>query len=136
MEFPLPPVGLLTWLWENAVALFTSQSLGPQDLAVVAAPAELISTRLEPGVDPIAEARRRGEILLIIRMGNIDLDAKGTPPLDAPSPFAAPRQLPPPVPSGPPSTEGISTGPVDSTEPAPFSASPIQGGIGPRPELP
>ena len=61
-----------------------------QDLAAVAGPAEVISTRFEPGVDPIAEARRRGEILAIIRMGNIDLDAKGTPPLDAPNPFAGP----------------------------------------------
>jgi hypothetical protein len=59
-----------------------------QDLAAVAGPAEVISTRLEPGVDPIAEARRRGEILLIVRMGNIDLDAKGTPAMDAPNPFA------------------------------------------------
>jgi hypothetical protein len=72
-----------------------------QDLAAVAGPAEVISTRLEPGVDPIAEARRRGEILLIIRMGNIDLDAKGTPPLDAPNPFAGPPMPPPPLPTGP-----------------------------------
>ena len=72
-----------------------------QDLAAVAGPAEVISTRLEPGVDPIVEARRRGEILLIIRMGNIDLDAKGTPPLDAPNPFAGPPMPPPPPPTGP-----------------------------------
>lgn len=62
-----------------------------QDLAAVAGPAEVISTRLEPGVDPINEARRRGEILLIVRLGNIDLEAKGTPAIDAPSPFAGPR---------------------------------------------
>jgi len=68
-----------------------------QDLAAVAGPAEVISTRLEPGVDPIAEARRRGEILLIVRLGNIDLEAKGTPPIDAPNPFAAR----PPLPGGP-----------------------------------
>ena len=52
-------------------------------------------------MDPIAEARKRGEILLIIRMGNIDLDAKGTPALDAPNPFAGPGPGfggPPPVP--------------------------------------
>lgn len=73
-----------------------------QDIAAVAGPAEVISTRLEPGMDPIAEARRRGEILLIIRMGNIDLDAKGTPPLDAPNPFAMPPagRLPAPIPGG------------------------------------
>src|SRR5262245_14950601 len=82
-----------------------------QDLAAVAGPAEVISTRLEPGVDPIAEARRRGEILLIIRMGNIDLDAKGTPPLDAPNPFAGP-----PPGFGPPPMPPV-TGPAPKTMP-------------------
>jgi hypothetical protein len=33
----------------------------------------LVSTRLGPGVDPIAEADRRGAILAIVRMGNKDL---------------------------------------------------------------
>lgn len=33
----------------------------------------LVSTRLDPGVDPIAEADRRGSILAILRMGNKDL---------------------------------------------------------------
>lgn len=33
----------------------------------------LVSTRLDPGVDPIAEADRRGAILAILRMGNLDL---------------------------------------------------------------
>jgi hypothetical protein len=35
----------------------------------------LVSTRLDPGVDPIAEADRRGSILAILRMGNKDLSA-------------------------------------------------------------
>jgi len=84
-----------------------------QDLAAVAGPAEVISTRLEPGVDPIAEARRRGEILLIVRMGNIDLDVKGSPPLDAPNPFAGPPPGfgPPPMPPAP------ATGPAPKTMP-------------------
>lgn len=34
----------------------------------------LISTRLEPGVDPIIEADKRGTILLIVRLGAIDLE--------------------------------------------------------------
>jgi hypothetical protein len=34
----------------------------------------LVSTRLEPGVDPILEADRRGTILLIVRLGGIDLE--------------------------------------------------------------
>jgi len=33
----------------------------------------LVSTRLDPGVDPITEADRRGSILAILRMGNLDL---------------------------------------------------------------
>ncbi len=32
----------------------------------------LVSTRLDPGVDPVVEADRRGAILAIIRIGNID----------------------------------------------------------------
>jgi len=34
----------------------------------------LVSTRLEPGVDPVLEADRRGTILMIIRLGSIDLE--------------------------------------------------------------
>jgi hypothetical protein len=39
--------------------------------------AELVSTRLEPGADPIAEADRRGSILAILRVGNLDLQLPG-----------------------------------------------------------
>jgi hypothetical protein len=37
----------------------------------------LVSTRLDPGVDPIVEADRRGAIMAIIRMGNKDIEAAG-----------------------------------------------------------
>ena len=37
----------------------------------------LVSTRLDPGVDPIVEADRRGAILAIIRLGNKDLEGFG-----------------------------------------------------------
>jgi len=37
----------------------------------------LVSTRLDPGVDPIIEADRRGSILAIIRIGNKDLQIPG-----------------------------------------------------------
>jgi len=37
----------------------------------------LVSTRLDPGVDPIVEADRKGSILAIIRLGNKDLQAPG-----------------------------------------------------------
>ena len=37
----------------------------------------LVSTRLDPGVDPIAEADRRGSIMAILRVGNLDLQLPG-----------------------------------------------------------
>jgi hypothetical protein len=67
-----------------------------QDLAATG-PDEVVSSRLEPGVDPIHEALRRGSILLVVRLGNIDLEAPNTPSMDAPNPFC-----PPPMPHGPP----------------------------------
>lgn len=39
----------------------------------------LVSTRLDPGIDPIVEADRRGAILAIVRMGNKDLEVPGMP---------------------------------------------------------
>lgn len=50
---------------------------------------EILSTRLEPGVDPIQEAIRRGTILLVVRMGNIDQEAPNTPPLNTAAPGGA-----------------------------------------------
>ena len=38
----------------------------------------LVSTRLEPGLDPIIEADRRGSILAIIRLGNKDIELTGS----------------------------------------------------------
>jgi hypothetical protein len=61
-----------------------------QDLAATG-PDEVVSTRLEPGVDPIAEACRRGSILAIVRLGNSDLEAPNTPAMDAPPPGYGPR---------------------------------------------
>ena len=40
----------------------------------------LVSTRLDPGVDPIVEADRRGSILAILRVGNKDLEIPGADP--------------------------------------------------------
>lgn len=54
----------------------------------------LSSTRLDPGVDPVAEAHRRGHILLIVRVGGIDLEAKNTPPLGGSSMFTPPGAAP------------------------------------------
>jgi hypothetical protein len=61
-----------------------------QDIAVGGGIGELISTQLQPGEDPIAEATKRGSILLIVRLGNIDLELRHSPPMDAPPPHSAP----------------------------------------------
>ena len=37
----------------------------------------LVSTRLDPGVDPIVEADRRGSIMAVVRMGNKDIEMPG-----------------------------------------------------------
>lgn len=59
---------------------------------------EIVSTTLDPGADPIHEALRRGSILVILRMGNVDQEAPNTPPLTATPPAgqaAPPHQGPP-----------------------------------------
>lgn len=47
-----------------------------QELAI-AGVETLVSTRLEPGVDPVAEADRRGTIMAVMRVGNKDLEMPG-----------------------------------------------------------
>lgn len=66
----------------------------------------LVSTRLDPGVDPIVEADRRGTIMAIIRVGNIDLEvpgggAGGPLPLNCPMPCGMPGLAGPPIDGGP-----------------------------------
>jgi hypothetical protein len=70
-----------------------------QDLAA-AGPDEIISSRLEPGADPLAEAHRRGNILLVIRLGNINLELPNSPAMDAPSPFAPKHSMATGMPGG------------------------------------
>jgi hypothetical protein len=84
-----------------------------QDI-ITAGPNELVSTRLEPGADPIAEACRRGHILAIVRLGNIDLELQNSPPMDAP-PFGG-KGVPPPssTPTGPAPGKGASR-PIQET---------------------
>jgi hypothetical protein len=55
-------------------------------------PDEIVSTRLDPGQDPIQEALRRGSILLVVRIGNIDQGLTHSPPITAPLPGGAPAQ--------------------------------------------
>jgi hypothetical protein len=103
-----------------------------QDLAV-AGPDEVVSTRLEPGVDPIAEATRRGSVLAVIRMGNIDLEAPNTPSLQAPpgAPFQGMPLMTPPgaVPPGmmPPGGPGmpLPPGAIPPGAGAPLGAPPV-----------
>jgi len=49
-----------------------------QELAV-AGVEELVSTRLPLGQDPIQEADRRGTIMVVLQMGNMDLEMPGAP---------------------------------------------------------
>ena len=65
--------------------------------AAGAGPENIVSTRLEPGQDPIQEALRRGSILLVVRMGNIDQGLHHSPPMNATGPGgAAPNLTTPP----------------------------------------
>jgi len=97
-----------------------------QDLTA-AGPDEIVSSRLEPGIDPVAEAQRRGSVLAIFRIGNIDLEAPNTPAIDAPpgGPMPGRPNMPPP-PNGriAPAPPGIAI-PDGSVKPASgkFSAS-------------
>ncbi len=50
-----------------------------QELAL-AGVGTLVSTRLDPGVDPIVEADRRGAIMAIVRLGNKDLGIQSPAP--------------------------------------------------------
>ena len=50
-----------------------------QELAV-AGVEMLVSTRLDPGVDPVSEADRRGTIMVVLRVGNMDMQTATTGP--------------------------------------------------------
>jgi hypothetical protein len=97
-----------------------------QDVAATA-PGEIISTQLEPGADPINEALRRGDILLVIRMGNMDQEAPNTPAINAPAPGG-------PVPFCPPGVAGGMPAPVMGPM-GPALAAPGMG-MGPGGPLP
>jgi hypothetical protein len=76
-----------------------------QDFATVAGAEEIVSTRLEPGADPVAEAQKRGTILATIRLGNIDLENRASPAMTAVP--AGPLVVPPMmVPPGVPAVPG------------------------------
>lgn len=54
----------------------------------------LVSTRLDPGIDPVQEASRRGAILAVLRLGSVDLEMTHSPEL-------FPMAPPVPAPIGP-----------------------------------
>lgn len=55
-----------------------------QELAIPGAEV-LVSTRLEPGIDPISEADRRGTIMAVLRVGNMDLETGSDAPVGGPA---------------------------------------------------
>lgn len=110
-----------------------------QELAI-AGVETLVSTRLEPGVDPVAEADRRGTILAIVRLGAIDLEmpANGVSipnvaTVNVPGTVLPPGELPPGVAPAP--RPGIETVPVDRAPVAPVpptAPAPVPAGEQPE----
>jgi hypothetical protein len=97
-----------------------------QDFATVAGAEEIVSTRLEPGADPIAEAQKRGTVLAVITMGNIDLENRASPAMNAPpgmmmAPPPGAMMAPPGALAG---TSRVTGGPVAPTGPAPVVSGP------------
>ena len=99
---------------------------------------EVVSTRLEPGVNPLEEANRRGTILAVVRIGNVDLQDPNTPALDAPvgggmaMQSAPPRMMAPTappmaMPTTAPMTMPSITRPM--TSPATVTPAPLPSGV-------
>ena len=100
-----------------------------QDFTTVVGAEEVVSTRLEPGADPVAEAQRRGTILAVIRMGNIDLENRESPPMTAPPPgFLLPPGFGPgaplPGPRSVPGPGGLGMQPLATNPPGTASVRP------------
>lgn len=91
-----------------------------QDVTAIGVTDEIASTQLEPGADPVVEANRRGTILAVIRLGNINLENPNSPAMDAPpQSFGTPGMTPAPGPMNGPT----SSGPV-TMAPAPMPSIP------------
>ncbi len=88
------------------------------DLAVGGAE-ELVSTKLEPGADPVVEANRRGTILAVIRIGNIDLENPYSPAMDQPP---AGGMMPSPALMAPPGVPNVMPGMPKPPAPRPRKA--------------
>ncbi len=101
-----------------------------QELAVPGGPETLISTRLEPGVDPILEADKRGTILLIVRLGGINLELPPAGTVVVPSTInsvpvdAAPTVVPGPATAIPASVVPPVVAPAPAPAPPPAGVVP------------
>ncbi|WP_337173751.1 hypothetical protein [Paludisphaera sp.] len=104
----------------------------------------LVSTRLEPGVDPIIEADKRGTILLIVRLGAIDLEGGSSAvigePIDGnvtPAPvISSPTTgVVPPVTELPPGDlpPGVTAPPAAETVPLDVAPEPADAPVPPAP---
>lgn len=123
-----------------------------QDFSTIIGAEEVVSTRLEPGADPVAEAQRRGTVLAVIRMGNIDLENKISPSMTAPPPGVmmptpprqvlppkvksdggafAPDTLPPILPTNPPGNASIKSPSAPTTLP-PFPGDAPRAPVSPK----
>src|SRR5262249_18792542 len=104
-----------------------------QDLATTG-PDEVVSTRLDPGVDPLQEAQRRGSVLLIVRMGNIDLEAPNTPGMEVGNPYLRGPGMAPGAPVVPPPTAPKRATPPATLPPNVVPTKPSgTGGLPPMP---
>ena len=96
-----------------------------QDLAALAGPEEVVSAQLQPGEDPEVEAARRGTILAVVRIGNIDLENPFSPSMDAaPGGMARPNSMPV-MQNAAPAVPGPTLMPAPSAVPIPGMPVPI-----------
>lgn len=109
-----------------------------QELAI-AGVETLVSTRLEPGVDPILEADKRGTILMIVRLGQIDLEMQTPGTVGAPIYGSSVPLVSDPAAGGvlPPGTLPPGTVPGSTLEPSvPLETAPPAATDLPSPEVP
>jgi hypothetical protein len=89
-----------------------------QDLAI-AGVETIVSTKLDPGVDPVHEADRRGTIMAVLRVGNMDFETASAGPLGVlgapvgPGGMMIPGGMIPGVPLGP---EGAEAGDIQQMQ--------------------
>jgi hypothetical protein len=104
-----------------------------QELAI-AGVETLVSTRLDPGVDPVKEANRKGTILAVLRVGSVDLEMMHSPDLfGGPGPAGMPA-MGVPGPSAP--AELIPAPTIPAVVQPPVIMAPSNGGVKPADVVP